>query len=93
MEIKDIEHLAALARIGLSEDEKKKLLKDADGILRFVEIVQEVVTEDSTEERVGILRNVMREDTKPHDSGIYTKALLGEAPYTHDGYIKVKKIL
>lgn len=35
----------------------------------------------------------MREDAEPHETGIYTKELLNEAPSVKDGYIEVKKII
>jgi len=35
----------------------------------------------------------MREDVKPHESGIYTKKVLEQAPMNEGYYIKVKKIL
>lgn len=93
MNIKDIEKLAQLARIELSGEEKQALLKDVDEILAFVSQVQEVVTEDRAEERVGDIHNVMRDDAEPHESGVYTEELLEEVPKTEDGYVKVKRIL
>lgn len=93
MEIKDIEALASLARIGLTDEEKKDLLKDAEEILTFVGKVQEVEVDMSAEERLGVPHNVMRDDTDPHETGVYTKALLEAAPNVEDGYLKVKKIL
>lgn len=41
----------------------------------------------------GVGVNVMREDTEPHESGIYTEKLLSAAPQREGQYIKVKKIL
>jgi len=93
MQLKEIEKLAELARIGLSEEEKQKLLKDAEDILAFVSQVQEVKTDDSAEARVGVPHNVLREDENPHESGIYTEALLAQAPDTEKRYVKVKRIL
>lgn len=93
MEIKDIESLAALARIELTEDEKQSLLKDIEEILSFVDQVQEVDVDMSAEGRLGIPHNVMREDGEPHEKGVYTRALLKAAPRTKDGYVKVKNIL
>ena len=93
MEIKDIEKLATLARIALDEEEKKALLKDTEEILKFVEQVREVETKDEAEERVGMVHNVMREDSEPHETGIHTDALLDEAPARKDNYVHVKKIL
>ena len=93
MEIKDIENLAELARMKLSGEEKKALLKDTEEILAFVGAVSEVETSGKAEERVGKLYNVIREDNEPHESGIHTEKLVGAAPDTKDNYIRVKKIL
>ncbi|MBI2630984.1 aspartyl/glutamyl-tRNA amidotransferase subunit C [Candidatus Nomurabacteria bacterium] len=42
MNIKDVENLAELARIELSEEEKEALLKDFGGILAYVKTIEEV---------------------------------------------------
>jgi aspartyl-tRNA(Asn)/glutamyl-tRNA(Gln) amidotransferase subunit C len=93
MDKKEIEHLAQLARIGLTDEEKENLLKDAEEILAFVDTVQEVEVDMRAEERLGTPHNVMRDDGEPHESGIYTEKLLKAAPAREGNYIKVKKIL
>ena len=92
----EIRKLASLARIQISEREEASLAKDMDSILDFVKQIQSVSTDatKTTKERV---RNVLRPDTNPHESGIHTEAILAEAPQTEtkEGgrFIKVKKIL
>jgi len=92
MEIKDIENLAKLCRIELSDEEKKELMKEMDLILGFVDQIQEVETEDLKVEE-GDLRNIMREDENPYIGGEFSEDLLAEAPNREGDYIKVKKIL
>jgi len=92
MEIKDIENLANLCRIELSDEEKKELLVEMDSILGFVDQIQEVETGDLKVEE-GDLRNIMREDENPYIGGEFSEALLAEAPSREGDYIKVKKIL
>ena len=92
MEIKEIENLAKLCRIELTNDEKKELSGEMDSILDFVNQIQTVNVGDK-KESIGQLRNIMREDKNPHESGLYTKDILEEAPKTENGYIRVKKIL
>ena len=94
MEIKDIENLANLCRIELSEDEKKELLGEMDSVLGFVDQIQKVKIEDLKTE-AGELRNIMREDENPYAGGEFTDDILAEVPdnNTQDGYVKVKKIL
>ncbi|AKM83813.1 TPA: hypothetical protein DCZ46_00550 [Candidatus Campbellbacteria bacterium] len=92
MNIKDIEKLALLARIELSEEEKQKMVKEMDSILVFIDQIQKADV-DITEREAGDVRNIMREDGEPHESGIYTEDILKEAPKTRDNYVEVKKIL
>jgi len=92
MEIKDIQKLAKLSRIEISEVEQKELLKDMESILGYVNEIQEVVTEEKINEAPEH-RNVMREDCDPHESGEYSKDILKEAPDTEGEYVKVKQIL
>lgn len=42
---KEVEHVAKLARLGLSSDEKKKFEKELSDILDFVEKLNEVKTD------------------------------------------------
>jgi aspartyl-tRNA(Asn)/glutamyl-tRNA(Gln) amidotransferase subunit C len=88
----DIKNLAKLSRIKLSDSQTKSLLKDLSSILGYINQIKEIVSEGE-EKKVGLLRNVLREDDIVHESGIYTEDILNEAPRTESGYIKVKKIL
>jgi len=98
LEKKDVEKLAKLSRIDVSEDEKEVLLKDLEEILVYVSEVQEVVVGDTkpdlfVQEGISAIHNIMREDENPHKSGEFSKEIMKEAPSTKDNYIKVKKIL
>ena len=93
LEIKDIEKLAKLARIELTMEEKEKLLKEVDPILGYVAQLKEVVSKVSEEKVVGELKNVMREDVNPTETGSKTKAIVLDMPDSKDDYLKVKKIL
>jgi aspartyl-tRNA(Asn)/glutamyl-tRNA(Gln) amidotransferase subunit C len=42
----DVTHLADLARIKLSDEEKERYVKDLGGILDYVSEISEVVTDD-----------------------------------------------
>lgn len=95
---KEIEKLGDLARIKFSEEEKKELGKDIESILGYVSEIQKVSLDISTKVKPLSLQrpdfcNVMREDTEPHKSGIYTEKILDEAPKREGDYVKVKKIL
>ncbi len=91
MKKEDLDKLAKLSRLSLTDEEKEKLALEFDSILSYVSEIEKV----SVGERVleaGLLRNVMREDGEPHESGLYTEAILNNAPDTEDGYLKVKQV-
>ena len=90
MDIKDVENLAALARIELSESEKREILSDMKGILEYVKQVDEVKVNDVKTE-YG-LTNVWRED-KIEPREFSRELIIGQFPDTQDGFLKVKKIL
>lgn len=92
IEKKDIEKLALLSRIEVSEEEKKILQKDMESILTYVSQITEAVLEMPVKE-AGELKNVMREDNHPHAKGAYTKEIMEEVPDRENGYVKVKQIL
>lgn len=90
MEIKDVENLAELARIELSEEEKGQILKDMEGILDYVKQVEAVHIEDK--KSVYDLYNVWREDVlEPREFS--EKLIKDQFPASQDGFVKVKKIL
>lgn len=91
----DIQKLAQLSRIAIPEDSEAQYEREITDILGYVDRVQEAVTDDmkSAQRVEGSVRNVGREDTDPHEAGVHTEDIVGEMPDTHDGYLKVKKIL
>lgn len=95
MNKEEVQKLAKLARIDISETEAESLSQEFGSILSYVgEIKNAPASHEATQDRSGYaLRNVMREDANPHESGIYTEALLAEAPKRKGDYVEVKKIL
>jgi aspartyl-tRNA(Asn)/glutamyl-tRNA(Gln) amidotransferase subunit C len=92
IEIKDVEHLAGLARIVIDDKEKELLRHDLGEILAYVSQVKEVSAELGAAKE-GELRNIMRNDENPHPSGQFTEDLLSAAPGRQGDRIRVKKIL
>ncbi len=80
--IKEVDHLANLARLGLSQKEKEVLRKELASILAYVNKLQEVDTKniEPTAQITGLV-NVMREDEVKE----FTTRLF-------DGGLKVKKV-
>ena len=92
--------LATLARIEVSDEEAEDLVREFDSILKYVSEIKTSPQPLSLPRRGGDSRaasggevNVMREDTNPHESGIYTEDLLNAAPQREGDYVRVKKIL
>ena len=87
----DIDNLATLARITLTEQEKSELLPTLESIIGYVGEISEVVTEDRPS-KAGEVRNVLRDDAAVRSGGEFTDAILANAPDTEAGYLKVKQI-
>lgn len=90
----DVKKLATLARIKLLPEEEEKLAGDMQNILGYVEQIQAVsASSDTSSDEKERTRNVLRDDTQPHESGIHTDVILKEAPAREGDYLRVKKIL
>ncbi len=87
----DIAALAKLARLEVSDAEIAKLEKEIPSILAFVDTIQKV--DVSLKAKAGGLRNVMRADENPHESGKYTEVLLKAAPARAGNRIAVKQVV
>ena len=92
MNIKDVENLAELARIELSEDEKKGLLSDMKGILEYVSQIEKVKVDVKHSVFDTGNYNVWRED-KIESREFSRASIIGQFPDSQDGFLKVKKIL
>lgn len=82
--------LAKLARIKISDMEAESLSHEFEAILNYVGEVKSISAKSKEEFAV---KNIFREDSEGHESGIYTDKILNEAPGRQGNYIKVKKIL
>lgn len=87
----DVEHVAELARLGLTEKEKEKYKEQLSSILDYISQLNEVDTEgvEPIAHTLGLF-NVTREDkVKPSTS---RSKMLKNAPKKKDGYIKIKAV-
>ncbi len=90
MNIKDVENLAELAKLELTEEEKQSLLSDMEGILGYVKQIESVEVGESIAEYA--VHNVWRDDTLEQRE--FSKDIIVEQfPDKQDGFLKVKKIL
>jgi len=90
--LEDINKIAKLARIEMSEDEKAKMQKDLGEILGYMDELNSAPIDDLPEETYK-LKNVFRPDVDPYQSAQFTEDILAEAPRQEKGYFKVKKVL
>ncbi len=88
--------LAKLARIEISDTEAEELAGEFESILNYVGEIKKAAShsaEASRDKSNYALRNVLRSDENPHESGIYTEKILENAPAREGDLLKVKKIL
>ncbi len=91
-----VEYIANLARIGLTEEEKESLVSDLSSILGYAEKLNKVDTPSIKGiSHVTGLENVAREDNlkKNNEQLSVREKLLSEAPKRKENYIQVPKIL
>lgn len=93
MKREDIEHLAKLARIGITNAEADTLATDVTNVLNYISEIEDISGGEASEKQVGSLHTIMRSDTEPHEGNLYTEDLLGAAPDRNGRYVKVKKII
>jgi len=89
----DVQHLAQLSSIALSDQEIDALQVDIVNILGYVDQLSGLSTDDvEPTYQVTDLENVYRTD-KIDDYGINRDDLIALAPDSKDGQIKVPKVL
>ncbi len=90
MDIKDVENLARLSRLALSDEEKQGMLKDLDSILEYVKVIEKVEVKEA--KPLQDIYNAWRED-EPEVREFSRELILEQFPEEQDGFLKVKKIL
>lgn len=90
--LQDVDHVAELARLDLTDEEREKFGEQLNAILKYAEKLNELDTDNvKPTTHVLHLSNVMRED-EVRPSLPLEKVLLN-APDEEDGQIKVPAIL
>lgn len=91
---KQVEHIAKLARLGLTIQEKEKFQKELSSILDYVEQLKEVdIKGVEPFTHLGIKESVLRQDKQGTKNKILSEKLLKLAPVTKERHLKVKSIL
>ncbi|GGH38817.1 Asp-tRNA(Asn)/Glu-tRNA(Gln) amidotransferase subunit GatC [Paenibacillus segetis] len=89
---KDVEYVAKLARLNLSDQERETFTEQLNAILQYAEKLNELDT-DGVEPTTHVLRlsNVMRDDVV-HES-LSQEKVFRNAPEEEDGQFKVPAVL
>lgn len=87
-----VDHVALLARLGLTDEERERMREQLSSILDHVERLQEVDTEAiPPTAQVITLSNVMRADEARPSMSLAD--VLANAPQSEDGMFKVNAVL
>ncbi|MGH2551727.1 MAG: Asp-tRNA(Asn)/Glu-tRNA(Gln) amidotransferase subunit GatC [Thermomicrobiales bacterium] len=90
--IADVEHVAALARLGLTAEEKERLRDQLSSILQHIDALSDVDTAAiSPTAQVVPLSNVMRDDIAT--GSLPRELVLSNAPRQTDGFFEVDAVL
>ena len=88
----DVEHIAQLARLALTDSEREKFATQLASILSYVEKLKELDTSGiEPTSHVVTIRNVMREDSVI--PALSKDDALMNAPDRADGFYRVPKII
>ena len=87
----EVEHIAKLARLELTEKEVEKMQKDLSAILDYFDLLKKaprITAEINAEERGNGLR---KDEVRSRDASVAEK-IIASAPDKKDDYVKVKNI-
>ncbi len=87
----EVDKLAELARLDLSEEERNRFGEEMGHILEYIDQIQSVEIE--TQDADPVNQNLMREDEVTNTPGAYTADILREMPETEGQFLKIHKIL
>ncbi|NDE68338.1 Asp-tRNA(Asn)/Glu-tRNA(Gln) amidotransferase GatCAB subunit C [bacterium] len=93
---KEIENLAQLSRIKLTDVEKDSVMKEVTSILAYVDQIKNAPVDSSVSDVLSLasaVRNVARADMSRTLSGADRESILTEAPDREGDFIAVKKII
>ncbi|MBN2369429.1 MAG: Asp-tRNA(Asn)/Glu-tRNA(Gln) amidotransferase subunit GatC [Vicinamibacteria bacterium] len=86
-----VEHVARLARLSLSEEERRVFTRQLEEILDYAESIQNLDTTGIDPMSHAGLPGVLRDDT-PHD-GLDQESVLAVAPDASEGLFRVPRII
>jgi len=92
--LQEVEHIAELARIELTKEEKEKFSDELSDVLGYVEQLQEVDTKNVEPiSQITGLVNIVRKDIAENCGEDARKIMISNFPEEKNKYVKVKQIL
>lgn len=90
---KEVQHIAKLARLGLTDEEQEKMQTELSSILDYFKLLDELDVSQVAPVFYPIpLKNVIREDIVEKKDNKEADRLVSQAPSKKERFIKVKKI-
>lgn len=87
-----VDHVARLARLALTEEERDRLREQLSSILGHINVIAEADTSGvSASAHILPMTNVMSADTSRPSTP--TRLLLDNAPAREDGYFRVRAVM
>lgn len=106
MDINTIKHIAALARISLTEKEEERMKNELSSVLDYIDKLNQVNTDniEPIYQTTGLINSMRQDSCLPSWSygetsrenfnvGQINKKLLGQAPEIKNNFVKVKSVL
>ena len=92
--LQEVECIAKLAKIGLTEEEKEKFSGELSAVLEYIEQLKEIDTKDiEPVSQVTGSVNVIREDVANNCDEDIRKKIINNFPEEKGGYVKVKQVM
>ena len=92
--LQEVEHIAELAKIGLTKEEKERFSGELSDILEYIEQLKEIDTKNiEPVSQVTGLVNVIREDVADDCDEDARKKIINNFPEEKDGCVKVKQVM
>jgi len=89
----EVQHIADLARLGLTSEEIEKLQRDLSSVLDYIDKLKKVdISRVDPVKQMFFLDNEIIKQEECEKGSDSAKKIIDQAPSTKNGYIKVKSI-
>lgn len=88
----DVKRLATLARVDVDDADLTRFANEFDSILTYVGKLDELTLPEAGR-NLSVVRNVLRVDETPYESGTWTERIVEQFPAKEGNSLSVKKII